>query len=27
LRSGRYLQLAGVDVSSERNTIMGFYYY
>src|SRR6202045_3149810 len=25
LRSGRYLQLAGADVSSERNTIMGFY--
>jgi CoA-transferase family III len=25
LRSGRYLQLAGTDVSSERNTIMGFY--
>src|SRR5258708_3046350 len=25
LRSGHYLQLAGTDVSSERNTIMGFY--
>src|SRR6266699_604520 len=25
LRSGRYLQLAGTDVSSERNTVMGFY--
>lgn len=25
LRSGRYLQLAGADVSSERNPIMGFY--
>lgn len=25
LRSGRYLQLAGTDVSSERNSIMGFY--
>src|SRR5450631_2742688 len=25
LRSGNYLQLAGTDVSSERNTIMGFY--
>src|SRR3979411_1104188 len=25
LRSGPYLQLAGTDVSSERNTIMGFY--
>src|ERR1044071_641851 len=25
LRSGTYLQLAGTDVSSERNTIMGFY--
>jgi crotonobetainyl-CoA:carnitine CoA-transferase CaiB-like acyl-CoA transferase len=25
LRSGRYLQLAGADVSSERNTVMGFY--
>src|SRR6266852_7345819 len=25
LRSGQYLQLAGTDVSSERNTIMGFY--
>src|SRR4249920_170198 len=25
LRSGHYLQLAGMDVSSERNTIMGFY--
>src|SRR6202163_1797209 len=24
-RSGHYLQLAGTDVSSERNTIMGFY--
>src|ERR1700732_677879 len=25
LRSGHYIQLAGADVSSERNTIMGFY--
>src|SRR5882724_2172492 len=25
LRSGHYLHLAGTDVSSERNTIMGFY--
>src|SRR5712691_7581963 len=25
LRSGHYLQLAGTNVSSERNTIMGFY--
>src|SRR3989475_3901710 len=25
LRSGHYLQLAGTDVSSARNTIMGFY--
>ncbi len=25
LRSGHYLQLAGTDVSSERNTVMGFY--
>ena len=25
LRSGHYLQLAGADVSSERNTIMGLY--
>src|SRR5438093_9663848 len=25
LRSGRYLQLAGTDISSERNTVMGFY--
>ena len=25
LRSGHYLALAGTDVSSERNTIMGFY--
>jgi crotonobetainyl-CoA:carnitine CoA-transferase CaiB-like acyl-CoA transferase len=25
LRSGTYLQLAGTDVSSERNTVMGFY--
>jgi crotonobetainyl-CoA:carnitine CoA-transferase CaiB-like acyl-CoA transferase len=25
LRSSHYLQLAGTDVSSERNTIMGFY--
>jgi crotonobetainyl-CoA:carnitine CoA-transferase CaiB-like acyl-CoA transferase len=25
LRSSRYLQLAGTNVSSERNTIMGFY--
>src|ERR1041385_6159315 len=25
MRSGTYLQLAGTDVSSERNTIMGFY--
>src|SRR6516164_1436857 len=25
LRSGHYLQLAGTDVSSERNPIMGFY--
>jgi crotonobetainyl-CoA:carnitine CoA-transferase CaiB-like acyl-CoA transferase len=25
LRSGRYLQLAGTEVSSERNTLMGFY--
>src|SRR5882757_2077817 len=25
LRSGHYLRLAGTDVSSERNTIMGFY--
>jgi len=25
LRSGNYLRLAGTDVSSERNTIMGFY--
>ena len=25
LRSGHYLALAGADVSSERNTIMGFY--
>ena len=25
LRSGHYLQLAGADVSSERNTVMGFY--
>src|ERR1700694_4942845 len=25
LRGGHYLQLAGTDVSSERNTIMGFY--
>src|SRR5262252_7810941 len=25
LRSGHYLQLTGMDVSSERNTIMGFY--
>ena len=25
LRSGHYLQLAGTDVSSDRNTIMGFY--
>jgi hypothetical protein len=25
LRSGHYLRLAGADVSSERNTIMGFY--
>src|SRR3989440_2367301 len=25
LRSGHYLQLAGTDVSSERNIIMGFY--
>src|SRR6266545_874627 len=25
LRSGTYLQLAGTDVSSERDTIMGFY--
>src|SRR5947209_5403248 len=25
LRSGRYLQLAGTDVSSERHTVMGFY--
>src|SRR5437879_6720828 len=25
LRSGHYLQLAGTDISSERNTVMGFY--
>src|SRR5712664_122827 len=25
LRSGHYLQLVGTDVSSERNTVMGFY--
>src|SRR5881628_2056252 len=25
LRSGRYLRLAGMDVSCERNTVMGFY--
>src|SRR6202521_4639824 len=25
LRRGHYLQLAGTDVSSERNTVMGFY--
>src|SRR6266850_5582076 len=25
LRSGRYLHLAGTDVSSERNSAMGFY--
>ena len=25
LRSGHYLALAGTDVSSERNSIMGFY--
>src|SRR5947208_12593480 len=25
LRSGHYLQLAGTDVSSERNIVMGFY--
>src|SRR5262249_6856214 len=25
LRSGHYMQLAGTDVSAERNTIMGFY--
>src|SRR5438874_13051125 len=25
LRSGHYLRLAGTDVSSARNTVMGFY--